>query len=78
MTNFLGSISQSITQNLQTPLLYVIDLDKIWTVNSKWEKKWEKNEKERAMGENGCGFGLDFIKKKFKKEKKTKIDYEGS
>ena len=25
------------------------------------------------MGENGCGFGLDFIKKKFKKEIKRKL-----
>ena len=38
-------------------LLDVNDLDKIWTVNSIWEKKFE------AMRESGRGFSFEFMRK---------------
>ena len=45
-------------------LLDVIDLDEILAVNSMWEKIY------LAMGESGCGFGLEGMRKsKLKKIK---------
>ena len=48
-------------------LLDVVDLYKIWTVNSMWQKKFW------TIGESGRGFGLEIMRKsKFKKKFKKK------
>ena len=75
LKNFLGSISSKITQKRKMFLLDVVDLYKIWTVNSMWQKKFW------TIGESGRGFGLEIMRKLLKKIQKistiSNLWYEG-